>query len=80
VLWSTVVQHGKNTKIASNVITSLGRNASDSAIITAIYNERGKTDSHGTLVHFKNSSKKIQDGIKNRYKNELKRALIILKK
>jgi len=57
----------------------LGRNATetkeyDHALIYAIYDERGKTNTHGKLAHFPNSSDAIQAGIKGRYASERMKA------
>ncbi len=77
VLWSTADQHrGGTTNIFKKALK--GRDPSkmtDAEIIKAVYAERGRTRANGTLVHFTHSSHKVQDGVKNRFRNEEKDAL-----
>jgi hypothetical protein len=81
VLWSTAVQHGdqRGAQIIERAIASLGRKpidqVSDRDLIQAIYAERGRTDSQGTLQYFRSSSRSVQAGVSRRYQGELRDAL-----
>ncbi|RKH42718.1 LysM peptidoglycan-binding domain-containing protein [Corallococcus sicarius] len=82
VAWSTSVQHGpgKADDIFKKALA--GRDpakVSDEQLIKDIYAERGRTNSSGNLVHFSSSSKSMQEGVANRFKNESKDALALLK-
>ena len=82
VAWSTSVQHGpgKADDIFKKALA--GRDpakVSDEQLIKDIYAERGRTNSSGNLVHFSSSSKSMQEGVANRFKNESKDALAMLK-
>jgi LysM repeat protein len=81
VLWSTAVQHGPAG--AANVIQRAlaGKDVSkmsDADIAKAIYAERGRKNSNGSLVYFSGSSAAVQRGVANRFQNELKDALASL--
>jgi len=77
-VWSTAVQHGP----ASNVVTTAVRNveaqglspgdgvAFDRALIDAIYDERGRRNADGTLVHFPSAPASTQESVANRFQNE----------
>ena len=81
VIWSTAVQHGKNTSIPhvalQRVTASQQDNDFDKQFIIAIYAERGRTK-NGVLVHFTKSSAAVQQGVANRFKAEDKDALKML--
>ncbi|QBH01336.1 lytic transglycosylase domain-containing protein [Xanthomonas oryzae] len=75
VVWSTAVQHGGSSDIIADCIKSLGLpNAEtrdyDKKLIEAIYDERGRKDGKGILVHFKSASADQRDGVEKRYKSE----------
>lgn len=81
-VWSAAVQHGANSSLIGNVLNDLAV-SSDSAdydqqAIVAIYAERGRTNSSGTLVHFSSSSAAVQRGVAQRFRNELNDALGML--
>ena len=82
VIWSTAVQHGPGTDIPHRAIGTLTAQPVDPAfdreLIIAIYNERGRTNASGVLVHFAKNSKQVQSGVANRFKNEVKDALKML--
>jgi hypothetical protein len=78
VLWSTAVQHGPGGAPGIFKVALHGRDpskVSDAEIIKAVYAERGRTDSRGNLVHFPGSSKAVQRGVANRFRNEQRDAL-----
>jgi LysM repeat protein len=82
VLWSTAVQHGPAgaSKLIQKALA--GKDVSkmnDSDIARAIYAERGRKRSDGKLAYFPSSSQQVQNGVANRFKNELKDALAELK-
>ncbi|WNG17440.1 LysM peptidoglycan-binding domain-containing protein [Cystobacter fuscus] len=73
VAWSTSVQHGP--KAADNIFKRAlaGRDpakVSDEQLIKDIYAERGRKNANGELVYFSSSSKKVQQGVSERYKSE----------
>lgn len=79
VTWSVSVQHGPGTRLIDNALA--GKDISkltDQEIIIAIYDERSRKNSDGNLVYFVNSSKNVQTGVENRFKNELQDALRML--
>lgn len=79
VIWSTAVQHGANTTLVNNALK--GKNISqmsESELINAIYAERGKKDSAGTLVYFSSSPRSIQKSVANRFVDERSDALAML--
>ena len=77
VIWSTAVQHGRNSKIpivAWSILStqqqwdsSLKR---DWAWIENIYRERSSCDNEGNLAHFINSSPEVQASVKKRFVSE----------
>lgn len=79
VIWSTSVQHGAYTDIVEEALA--GREVgkmSDTDLINAIYAERGRTDENGALVHFRDSSYDVQQGVASRFRNENQDALNLL--
>lgn len=79
VIWSTSVQHGAYSDIVEDALA--GRDVgkmNDTDLINAIYAERGRTDENGTLVHFRDSSWDVQQGVANRFRNENTDALGML--
>ena len=84
VIWSTAVQHGGGTPIVHRAIVkcTLARTdpGFDEHLIRAIYAERGKTKSDGTLFYFSKNSPNVQKGVAKRFKNELNDALAMLAK
>ena len=79
VIWSTSVQHGAYTDIVQDALAGqdVGK-LSDTDLINAIYAERGRTDENGTLVHFRDSSYDVQQGVANRFRGENTDALNLL--
>lgn len=89
VVWSTAVQSGpcagpkayaRGIRGAADIvkIALKGQDpatVSDEELIKAIYAERGRKNTNGTLVYFSGSSKQVQQGVSNRYKDEMKNAL-----
>jgi murein DD-endopeptidase MepM/ murein hydrolase activator NlpD len=82
VIWSTAVQHGGATtvpgKALSNVELKPEDEGFDKAFITAIYEERGRKGADGVLVRFPRASPQVQQGVADRFRNELKDALKML--
>lgn len=72
-VWSTVVHHGPGG--ARSVLRNAGINGnmSDEQIVRAIYGERSKVEKY-----FKSSPAKIQQSIRNRFKDEMPVALKML--
>ncbi|SET36030.1 LysM peptidoglycan-binding domain-containing protein [Stigmatella erecta] len=82
VAWSTAVQHRNNSDDVFKAALK-GKDPSkmsDEEIIKAVYAERGRRNEGGELVHFSSSSRGMQEGVANRFKNESKDALAQLKK
>ncbi|HHA1754143.1 TPA: hypothetical protein ACOEA5_001975 [Enterobacter kobei] len=84
VLWSTAVQHGPSNNIIVNAIKTVDGDVSetkayDQKLIGAIYDERGKKNDKGNLTYFSKNSKKVQDGVSDRFISEKKEALGRLK-
>ena len=52
----------------------------DANIIRAIYQERGRTDQKGTLVHFSGNSPAVQQSVSQRFRREQQDALNALAK
>lgn len=66
VLWSTAIQHGgKGASDIFNKTYKEGMSSED--MINSVYDERGK--------HFKSSTAKVQESVKNRFVDEKKQAL-----
>ncbi|MBZ4415675.1 LysM peptidoglycan-binding domain-containing protein [Myxococcus sp. RHSTA-1-4] len=82
VAWSTSVQHRNNSDDIFKAAMK-GKDPSkmsDEEIIKAVYAERGRRNSSGELVHFTRNSRKVQESVANRFQNEQKDALAMLKK
>jgi hypothetical protein len=84
VIWSTAVHHGPNTDVVVVAVKPLIQElalekVSDEAIIRAIYAERGRKDSMGKLVRFRGVSEDWIPALTNRFTNELKDALAMLR-
>lgn len=84
VVWSTAVQHGPGTPIihraCGNVSCPTTDPKYDELLIRAIYAERGRKKPDGNLAYFSRSSPNVQQGVSNRFKNELQDALAMLAK
>jgi LysM repeat protein len=83
VIWSTAVQHGGGSSIVHKAMARVSAGPDDpgfdAKLISAIYAERGKKNSAGVLVNFSRNSPKVQQGVANRFKQEEKDALNMLK-
>jgi len=81
VIWSTSVQHGPGSSIphvALQAVTVARDDPDfDKSFIVAIYAERGRKN-NGVLVHFSKSSPAVQQGVANRFRDELRDALKML--
>lgn len=76
VVWSTSVQHGPKNNVINNAVG--GRDVSqmsDRELISAIYTERGRTNSNGQLVYFTKVGANQVQGLKDRFRNESADAL-----
>jgi murein DD-endopeptidase MepM/ murein hydrolase activator NlpD len=84
VVWSTAVQHGPGTPIVHRACGNVSCPATDprydELLIRAIYAERGRKKPDGNLAYFSRSSPNVQQGVSNRFKNELQDALAMLAK
>ena len=84
VVWSTAVQHGPGTPIVHRACTNVSCPTTDpkydELLIRAIYAERGRKKPDGNLAYFSKSSPNVQQGVSNRFKNELQDALAMLAK
>ena len=84
VVWSTAVQHGPGTPIVGRACATLSCKPEDpqydEQLIRAIYAERGRRKPDGNLAYFGKSSPSVQQGVANRFKNELADALAMLAK
>ena len=82
VIWSTAVQHGGASTIASKALANValppGDAGFDKAFITAIYGERGRKRADGALAYFSKNSAAVQQGVAKRFKSELEDALAML--
>ncbi|WP_144137652.1 SH3 domain-containing protein [Paraburkholderia sp. BCC1884] len=79
VVWSTCVQLGPSTDIVVTAIRNVDETPAetkgyDRKLIDAIYDERGRKDGHGKLVHFIHSSDAQQVGVSQRYDAERPKA------
>jgi hypothetical protein len=84
--WSTAVQHGpgngatifKAALHSSNMamLNAVQGRLYDGHLVLSVYQERGRTDATGALVHFKSSSAQVQQGVASRYERELNDALM----
>lgn len=83
VIWSTAVQHGGGSSIVHKAMAKVKVSPDDAdfdaKLISAIYAERGRKNSDGVLVNFSRNSLKVQQGVANRFKQEEKDALNMLK-
>jgi len=86
VIWSTAVQHGPNANVVHQAFAQM-RNVGtfDTAdpefernAIAAVYDERGRKDANGVLVHFSHNSPAVQDGVAKRFVAEKADALFML--
>lgn len=81
-VWSTAVQHGGSNSVVHNALATItlskDHHEFDKALIKAIYAERGRKRSDGNLAWFSKSSRNVQAGVSNRFKNELIDALQML--
>jgi hypothetical protein len=80
VAWSTAVQHGAGNKIFHRALEKASQEnrvsqLSDQEIIELVYQERGRVDADGASVYFSRSSPKVQQSVRNRFKNEQQDAL-----
>ena len=85
VIWSTSVQHGPGSNVPHLALATLKGLSPDDPdfdrrFITAIYAERGRKRPDGVLAHFTRASPAVQKGVANRFSNELKDALEMLRK
>jgi hypothetical protein len=83
MVWSTAVQHGKNTSLVIGRLEGMDRTkvatlAFAEELIKKVYGERGRTNATGTLVHFANNSTAVQEGVAKRFVSEQKDALAML--
>jgi hypothetical protein len=78
VLWSVATQHGSGgaKNIFRNAVGSKGAAMSDAAIIQAVYNERMAGNG---MKYFSRSSSGIRNGVMNRFRNEYKDAMAMLR-
>lgn len=70
-VWATSTQFGPNSSLMKNALA--GKDVSkmtDEEIISAIANEKRKTDEAGNLVYFKNSDPSTYKGLINRFNDE----------
>lgn len=78
-VWSTAVQNGPNSNVFKNAFSGKDTSTmSDSDIINAIYDERGKYNSNGSLSYFSSSTAAVQNSVANRLQNERSQALGML--
>ena len=78
-VWSTAVQNGPNSGVFTQAFAGQNVNQmSDADIINSIYNERGATNSDGSLKYFSSSSQNVQNSVSNRFTNERQTALGML--
>lgn len=85
VAWSTAVQHGPRSNIVADAIRDVRASGIqdwdpgfDRAVINAVYDERGRVDRNGELVHFSSNSARVQQGVAERFVNERADALAAL--
>ena len=73
VVWSTSVQHGPATRVVDHAVQAVDARMRrddpgyDSALIQAIYGERGRRDTDGALHHFRSNSARVQEGVAERF-------------
>jgi hypothetical protein len=82
VLWSTAVQHGPGGAYSTVLQPAFAgkdvRTVDDAGVIRAIYSERGRTNTDGTLAHFRGVSATWIPMLRDRFKNEQSEALAML--
>jgi len=86
VVWSTAVQHGPNTPVVRRALGTLRSSGAldlaapdfDRKLIKAIYAERGRKDTQGSLVYFARNSMAVQQGVAKRFIDEERDALQML--
>jgi murein DD-endopeptidase MepM/ murein hydrolase activator NlpD len=74
--WSTAVQHGPTTDVIVKALA--GGKPDDRTLLNAIYAERGRKGADGKLVRFSKASQAVQNGVAQRFRDELKDALAML--
>jgi hypothetical protein len=80
-VWSTAVHHGPGSQVVDRAIERVppdlrpGDPDYDKALLEEIYGERGRQEGKGRLVYFTKVSPRVRDGLKNRFRNELRDAL-----
>ena len=76
VIWSVAIQHGPNSSIPERAAKKLSNSAlsDDERFIDAIYDERSRVD-----VYFRRSTDKVKRSVLNRFVEERKRALEMLR-
>lgn len=67
VVWSTAVQHGKNTSIITRIINKFGSSISDEKLIREIYAAR--------CTKFESSTQDVKASVMRRFDNEMSKAL-----
>jgi hypothetical protein len=80
VVWSTSVQHGAGNKVFHRALEKASQEnrldqLTDREIIELVYQERGRVGADGISVYFSRSSPKVQESVRNRFKNEQADAL-----
>jgi hypothetical protein len=83
VLWSIAVQHGPGTLVVHRALEPLLQKhsleqLSDETLIRAIYAERSRKGTDGTLVYFRGNSRAVQQAVARRFERELQEALHML--
>ena len=75
-IWSTAVQNGPNSAVFTNAFAGKDvSKMSDTDIVNAIYDERGKTNGNGGLAYFSSSTPAVQQSVANRFVSERQGAL-----
>ncbi len=79
-VWSSAVHHGPNTDAIIVAIQALvkAKDFDEVAALKAIYAERGRKNTDGKLVRFKNVGESWIPGLTKRFENELRDALTAL--
>ncbi|MGL4419589.1 MAG: hypothetical protein ACRCZF_02895 [Gemmataceae bacterium] len=79
-IWSTAVHHGPNTDVIVKAVQATPTATSDeAALLKAIYAERGRTNSDGTLAWFPRVSDDWIPALTKRFRGELADALAAFK-
>ncbi len=83
VIWSTAVQHGPGATIVHTALARVGISPRDQNfdrdLIVAIYDERGRKNARGELVHFSKNAPAVQRGVARRFVQEKQDALNMLR-